>query len=72
MQMICTLATLMAKLVATRPFRFGVVSSDAATAEEWTAKARRAEELGYDVFLVPDHLSVPPSYERPDASRDRR
>jgi probable F420-dependent oxidoreductase len=57
MQMICTLATLMAKLVATRPFRFGVVSSDAATAEKWTAKARRAEELGYDVFLVPDHLS---------------
>ena len=68
MQMIFTLATLMAKLVATRPFRFGVVSSDAATAEEWTAKARRAEELGYDVF----HLSVPPSDERPDASRDRR
>jgi alkanesulfonate monooxygenase SsuD/methylene tetrahydromethanopterin reductase-like flavin-dependent oxidoreductase (luciferase family) len=34
-----------------------VVASDAATAEEWTSKARRAEELGYDLFLVPDHLS---------------
>jgi probable F420-dependent oxidoreductase len=57
MQMLCTLTTLTAKLVAKRPFRFGVVASDAATAEEWTTKARRAEELGYDVFLVPDHLS---------------
>ncbi|ELS51592.1 putative Rif11 like protein [Streptomyces viridochromogenes Tue57] len=26
---------------------------------EWRAKCRRAEELGYDVLLVPDHLGMP-------------
>ncbi|KUN96989.1 LLM class F420-dependent oxidoreductase [Streptomyces caeruleatus] len=30
-----------------------------APAEEWRAKCRRAEELGYDVILVPDHLGMP-------------
>ena len=38
-----------------RPFRFAVAASWAATREEWVAKARRAEALGYDVFLMPDH-----------------
>jgi probable F420-dependent oxidoreductase len=41
-----------------RPFRFGVSCWGAASAEEWRAKARRAEALGYDVFLVPDHLAA--------------
>lgn len=31
----------------------------AAPADEWDAKCRRAEELGYDVILVPDHLGMP-------------
>ncbi|MEU5088653.1 LLM class F420-dependent oxidoreductase [Streptomyces sp. NPDC021356] len=39
-----------------RPFRFGVNLLDPAPAGEWRAKCRRAEELGYDVILVPDHL----------------
>ncbi|MFF4015757.1 LLM class F420-dependent oxidoreductase [Streptomyces sp. NPDC001843] len=39
-----------------RPFRFGVNLLNSAPAEEWRAKCRRAEELGYDVILVPDHL----------------
>jgi len=39
-----------------RPFRFGVIANDAGSAAEWTAKARRAEELGYDVLLITDHL----------------
>ncbi|MYR59881.1 TIGR03621 family F420-dependent LLM class oxidoreductase, partial [Streptomyces sp. SID625] len=39
-----------------RPFRFGVNLLDPASAGEWRAKCRRAEELGYDVILVPDHL----------------
>ncbi|WP_461077836.1 TIGR03621 family F420-dependent LLM class oxidoreductase [Streptomyces deserti] len=30
-----------------------------APADEWRAKCRRAEELGYDVILVPDHLGMP-------------
>jgi len=42
-----------------RPFRFGVNLLDLAPAEEWRAKCRRAEELGYDVILVPDHLGWP-------------
>ena len=41
-----------------RPFRFGVNVLDPAPAEEWQAKCRRAEELGYDVIQVPDHLGM--------------
>ncbi|CAM5678755.1 LLM class F420-dependent oxidoreductase OS=Streptomyces tendae OX=1932 GN=GUR47_29820 PE=4 SV=1 [Streptomyces tendae] len=42
-----------------RPFRFGVNLMSAAPADGWDAKCRRAEELGYDVILVPDHLGMP-------------
>ncbi|MFC8515308.1 LLM class F420-dependent oxidoreductase [Streptomyces sp. NPDC057257] len=42
-----------------RPFRFGVNLLTAAPAEGWRAKCRRAEELGYDVILAPDHLGMP-------------
>ena len=35
-----------------RPFRFGVTASHAASAAEWAALARRAEELGYASLLV--------------------
>ncbi|MFE8948372.1 LLM class F420-dependent oxidoreductase [Streptomyces sp. NPDC007856] len=42
-----------------RPFRFGVNLLTPAPAAEWRAKCRRAEELGYDVILVPDHLGMP-------------
>ncbi|GAA3800402.1 LLM class F420-dependent oxidoreductase [Streptomyces phyllanthi] len=42
-----------------RPFRFGVNLLQSTTAEEWRAKCRRAEDLGYDVILVPDHLGMP-------------
>ncbi|MFI6206034.1 LLM class F420-dependent oxidoreductase [Streptomyces sp. NPDC051041] len=41
-----------------RPFRFGVNLTVPAPAREWRAKCRRAEELGYDVILVPDHLGM--------------
>ncbi|CAM5469700.1 LLM class F420-dependent oxidoreductase [Streptomyces fumanus] len=41
-----------------RPFRFGVNLTVPAPLEEWQAKCRRAEELGYDVILVPDHLGM--------------
>ncbi|MGW0762667.1 LLM class F420-dependent oxidoreductase [Streptomyces sp. NPDC002814] len=41
-----------------RPFRFGVSLITPAPAAEWRAKCRRAEELGYDVILVPDHLGM--------------
>jgi probable F420-dependent oxidoreductase len=41
-----------------RPFRFGVNVRDARSRAEWQDKARRAEGLGYAVFLVPDHLAA--------------
>ncbi|MFF9624130.1 LLM class F420-dependent oxidoreductase [Streptomyces griseosporeus] len=40
------------------PFRFGVNLLDPAPGDRWRAKCRRAEELGYDVILVPDHLGM--------------
>ncbi|MFC8246786.1 LLM class F420-dependent oxidoreductase [Streptomyces chartreusis] len=45
--------------VSPRPYRFGVNLMTSAPAKEWRAKCRRAEELGYDVILVPDHLGMP-------------
>jgi probable F420-dependent oxidoreductase len=42
-----------------RPFRFGVNLLSPTSAAEWRAKCRRAEQLGYDVILVPDHLGMP-------------
>jgi probable F420-dependent oxidoreductase len=41
-----------------RPFRFGVNVRDAGSRAEWQDKARKAEALGYAVFLVPDHLAA--------------
>ncbi|MCD9878792.1 LLM class F420-dependent oxidoreductase [Streptomyces guryensis] len=41
-----------------RPFRFGVNLLDPAPAGEWQARCRRAEEFGYDVIQVPDHLGM--------------
>ncbi|MFE4614351.1 TIGR03621 family F420-dependent LLM class oxidoreductase [Streptomyces niveus] len=41
------------------PFRFGVSLPFMASRDEWTAKCRRAEALGYDVILIPDHLGMP-------------
>ncbi|MER6082920.1 TIGR03621 family F420-dependent LLM class oxidoreductase [Streptomyces sp. NPDC001833] len=46
-------------MLTPRPFRFGVNLLTPASAGEWRAKCRRAEELGYDVVLVPDHLGMP-------------
>ncbi len=43
-------------MTALRPFRFGVIAYDARSKEEWVAKARRIEQLGYSILLVPDHL----------------
>lgn len=39
-----------------RPFRFGVQVHTAGSHEQWAALARRAEELGYDVICIPDHV----------------
>ncbi|MGW1552597.1 LLM class F420-dependent oxidoreductase [Streptomyces sp. NPDC002346] len=42
-----------------RSFRFGVNMLTPTGGHEWRARCRRAEELGYDVILVPDHLGMP-------------
>src|SRR2546428_1110465 len=38
------------------PFRFGVVAAQARSGEEWAAKARRVESLGYATVGTPDGL----------------
>ncbi len=40
-----------------RKFRFGIQTSYAGSADEWRAKARRIEELGYSTLFVPDHFT---------------
>jgi probable F420-dependent oxidoreductase len=40
-----------------KPFRFGLNARVAASRAEWMDKARKAEDLGYAVFTVPDHLA---------------
>ncbi|MFJ8672040.1 LLM class F420-dependent oxidoreductase [Streptomyces sp. NPDC093589] len=42
-----------------RPFRFGVNMLTIDSGQSWRRKCRQAEELGYDVLLVPDHLGMP-------------
>jgi probable F420-dependent oxidoreductase len=39
-------------------FRFAVVAGRASSGAEWTATARRAEELDYDTLLIPDTLNT--------------
>ena len=38
------------------PFRFAVQQGSASSGERWAALARRAESIGYDVLVMPDHL----------------
>ncbi|MFJ2744579.1 LLM class F420-dependent oxidoreductase [Streptomyces sp. NPDC087440] len=42
-----------------RPFRFSVNMVTLNDAGEWAARCRRAEEIGYDVIQVADHLGMP-------------
>ncbi len=39
------------------PFRFAVQQGFAPSAEKWVGLARRAEALGYDLLVMPDHLN---------------
>ena len=39
-----------------RPFRFGVVAAFARSVDDWLARARRVEALGYSTLVVPDGL----------------
>jgi probable F420-dependent oxidoreductase len=46
----------MEKIHPVRPFRFGVVAAAARSAEDWLAKAREVEDLGYATLVMPDVL----------------
>ena len=39
-----------------RPFRFGVTAPTPDAGTDWIARARRVEELGYSILVVPDHF----------------
>lgn len=41
-----------------KPFRFGINVRDASSRAEWQDRARKVEQLGYSVLLVPDHLAA--------------
>ncbi|MFD0034804.1 TIGR03621 family F420-dependent LLM class oxidoreductase [Streptomyces sp. NPDC127172] len=45
--------------MAARPFHFGAVVRLASSGKEWAEKARRLEDAGFDVLLVPDHFTGP-------------
>jgi len=40
----------------TRPIRFATQTGGAPTAEEWFARGKRIEALGYDTLAMPDHM----------------
>lgn len=42
-----------------RDFRFGLNMLTSESRTQWQDSARRVEDLGYDVLLVPDHLGMP-------------
>lgn len=39
-----------------RPFRFGIQMWESTSGEEWREKARKAEALGFDILVIPDHF----------------
>jgi probable F420-dependent oxidoreductase len=41
-----------------RLFRFGVIAYQAQSRQDWRARARKIEQLGYSTLLVPDHLGT--------------
>lgn len=41
-----------------KPFRFGLATGKGSSRTAWREKARQAEELGYDILLLPDHVST--------------
>ena len=58
-------------------FRFGINARDAKSRAEWQDKARRIEDLGYSVLLVPDHLAamlatIPAVISAADATKSLR
>jgi probable F420-dependent oxidoreductase len=41
-----------------KPFRFGLATGKGSSRTAWRDKARQAEDLGYDILLMPDHVTT--------------
>ncbi|MYS23763.1 probable F420-dependent oxidoreductase, MSMEG_2516 family [Streptomyces sp. DvalAA-14] len=52
------------------PFRFGVSLFTAGSRSVWRARVREAEDLGYDVIQVADHLGLPAPFPALVAAAD--
>lgn len=46
-------------LTTIKPFRFGANVASAPSRSAWADKARKIEDLGYDILTIPDHLADP-------------
>ena len=53
-----------------RPFRFGFTFFGVGARDDFLGRCRRAEESGYDVALVPDHLGTPAPFPTMVAAAD--
>ena len=42
--------------MAVHPFRFGVTAPTPSAGTDWVERARRVEQLGYSILVVPDHF----------------
>jgi probable F420-dependent oxidoreductase len=41
-----------------KPFRFGLATGQGSSRTVWRDKARKVEDLGYDILLMPDHVTT--------------
>src|SRR5438094_7270441 len=61
----------------TKKFRFGAQIASARSREEWVAKARKVEDLGFSTLFMPDHFGdqlapIPALMAAADATTDIR
>jgi probable F420-dependent oxidoreductase len=56
--------------VAEHPFRFGISVLSTGSRAEWRSKAKKAEDLGYDLLQVGDHLGMPAPFPALVAAAD--
>ena len=64
-------------MASQRPFRFGIQVSNAPSGDAWAGLARKAEDLGFATFFMPDHFGdqlapVPALMAAADATTDLR
>src|SRR4051812_13690605 len=52
-------STVATSVAERRPFRFGVQTTTATSADEWRDLARKVEDLGYSTLFLADHYLGP-------------